>query len=835
MDAYILVPVVALGCYIILMLAFLSSQKTVVTRAFMRMLIVYILWTLGSMCMRLGLAPGIRFWFHVSLGGLFLIPCMILFFISSYVGQKHGKAEIAAAVGAAVFLVANYVMNDMFISPPKQEILETGVQYVYDTDWRVALPFLYMCVIMAYTDHILIRYKCSSRIPKMEFVILTAGKSLLILGNLLTVLPVFDGFPIDLFCGILNALLMFFALCRSRQFKLTLAVSRRVYRMLVMTAVFLIIIYMEAPYRRFLRNMEGFSWIQENLSLVMSITFLFVYIVMYWFCEYFAENVFMREQECQAEGLKAFSGAICQSLDLGTVLKIIQDIVMDWMDVEWSGFCLWDEDSGLYRSQKGKDLFDLLPDNPLIVLAKERKGCIEVKKLEQKKDSCSLTQQQLQQLKERGVSLILPVYDWENLYALMFLSGGSKWRVIRQEEKSYLESVASISAVAIRNANMYQKAFREARMDELTRIGNRKYFYEMMKELQNRNLKEPVSLIMMDLDDFKVYNQLYGNEGGDFMLQKLAGLINKEVKGLGQVFRYGATEFSVWLPGKGEDEAYGFAEKIRSLVLDSTQGLRKNQMMVTISCGVSCVGAGQKIDETVVDRCGMAVISAKHNGKNCTVVYHENSHSLNKRTEIFKPGIYNEYAATFQALTAAVDAKDHYTYSHSQNVAYYSMELARIAGLGADSVEIAREAGLLHDIGKIGIPESILKKPGMLTDEEYEVMKTHVEQSIAILRHLPSLEYVMPAVMGHHERYDGQGYPRKLAGKDIPELARILCIADSFDAMVSRRSYKDSYTVEHSLEQLEQCSGSQFDPGFTLLFVSAVRDGRILVRHQEVT
>ncbi|WP_278567215.1 HD-GYP domain-containing protein, partial [Emergencia timonensis] len=185
---------------------------------------------------------------------------------------------------------------------------------------------------------------------------------------------------------------------------------------------------------------------------------------------------------------------------------------------------------------------------------------------------------------------------------------------------------------------------------------------------------------------------------------------------------------------------------------------------------------------------------------------------------------------TIYALTAAIDAKDHYTFSHSENVAYYSRELAKAYGMNEEGISIVYEAGLLHDIGKIGINEDILNKPGKLTEEEYEVMKTHVSLSIGIIRHLPSLDYVIPAVIGHHERYDGQGYPRGIGGKDIPLMARILCIADSFDAMVSKRSYKAEMAVDKALDIIANEAGRQFDPQLAPIFINLIRDGIIEVR-----
>ncbi len=167
-------------------------------------------------------------------------------------------------------------------------------------------------------------------------------------------------------------------------------------------------------------------------------------------------------------------------------------------------------------------------------------------------------------------------------------------------------------------------------------------------------------------------------------------------------------------------------------------------------------------------------------------------------------------------------------------MAEYSTALAVALNLNKDHIEIIREAALLHDIGKIGIPEEILNKPGRLTREEFETMKTHVEHSIAMIRHLPSLDYVIPAVIGHHERWDGKGYPRGISGEDIPIAARCLAIADSFDAMTSKRSYKQALPVDFAIKEIEDQAGRQFDPRLAKVFVEEVRAGRIQV-HPYVT
>ena len=144
-------------------------------------------------------------------------------------------------------------------------------------------------------------------------------------------------------------------------------------------------------------------------------------------------------------------------------------------------------------------------------------------------------------------------------------------------------------------------------------------------------------------------------------------------------------------------------------------------------------------------------------------------------------------------------------------------------------MEIVRQAGLLHDIGKIGTPEAILSKSGRLTDEEYTIIKQHVEASTAMIRYLPSMDYVIPSVLGHHERWDGKGYPRGIAGEQIPIGARCLCLADSFDAMVSRRSYKEALSLARALHEIETNLGTQFDPHLGKLFIELVRSGKMPV------
>lgn len=191
------------------------------------------------------------------------------------------------------------------------------------------------------------------------------------------------------------------------------------------------------------------------------------------------------------------------------------------------------------------------------------------------------------------------------------------------------------------------------------------------------------------------------------------------------------------------------------------------------------------------------------------------------------------FIGTLEALSASIDAKDPYTRGHSERVSHLASRLAQAAGLDVDQVERMRIAGLVHDIGKIGVPESVLCKTGRLTRSEYEQMKRHPEIGYHILKDIPLMDDLLPAVLHHHERYDGNGYPHGLRGEHIPMSARIVCVVDSFDAMSSNRTYRTAMTREEIMAELRANAGSQFDPELVEAFVSLdlSRYDELVARH----
>ena len=184
------------------------------------------------------------------------------------------------------------------------------------------------------------------------------------------------------------------------------------------------------------------------------------------------------------------------------------------------------------------------------------------------------------------------------------------------------------------------------------------------------------------------------------------------------------------------------------------------------------------------------------------------------------------YEATLRVLCQAVETKDYYTRGHSERVSKGSVMIASAIGMRPERAEAIRYAGMLHDVGKLGVPTKVLQKTGKLTEEEYAAIQLHPMRGLEIIREIGFLDEALAGIMHHHERIDGRGYPMGLAGDEIPEFARVLAVADAFDCMTSTRSYRGARTVREAIAELRRCSGTQFDPAFVDALVAAVeRDG----------
>lgn len=648
-------------------------------------------------------------------------------------------------------------------------------------------------------------------------------------------ISIFRGFPTDILSGVINAFCIFYALYKRRLFKLTLLVSRGICYFITLGLAILIfsnaINFMEKTIQTYLR-----PFVQYDV-LIIAVLFALAILLIYHGIKKFIDNVFIKEEILRSENLKKFSYSVSKSLHIDEILEQLVGVIQNTIGVKKVYVCVADGNTGEYtiaRSTSTLDYmtFSIQKDNPLVNWLEEHSECLLMKDFKRTMAYKSMWETEKQQLADLDIECFAPLKDEDKLIGIVLLTSKEKGGSFTFDDVSFLASVDSIGSIAVKNSKLYEKVYYEARTDELTGLLNRKYFYETIQEVYEKNRDHSLALIILNIDDFKLYNQLYGNREGDVALQRVAQIIRSTVGSNGYVARYGGKEFAVILPMYDILAAKTLAENIRKQILNMNKRAKDYTLKVlTVSGGICAIPHSASTLKQLIDNADMAVYHAKRKGKNLILAYSVEKKELGGNAErieeINKPDIYAGYASTIYALTAAIDAKDHYTFNHSKRVAYYATKLAYAYGMDEDYVKIIKEAALLHDIGKIGIPEHILNKAGKLTEEEYEEMKGHVENSIGIIKHLPSLDYVIPAVIGHHERYDGRGYPRRIAKEDIPISARMLCIADSFDAMISQRSYKAPVPVGEALQILEAGAGRQFDPVLVPIFVHLVKNGLI--------
>lgn len=829
---YIVVPAIALCCYSFLLITIMAAKKSKVIYSYMAILVAFILWASGSLFMRMQAWPGMNFWYEVSIIGVFLLPLLFYNFVAAFIEQKGYFLKILYTIGTAAIILA--IHFHLFLKHPTVEIMADGQpHFIYDITWPVIFPMVFSTIVIGSIFYMVIKDVRKNRMNFDRLLPVLIGLGILFLGNIMDVFPFIGEFPGDTLSGIINAFFMVYALAKRRLLNLTLLISRST--AYVVTALFVFVIFANAiqPFERFI--VETMPWLAGYETMIVAVLFASISIVAFYFTKKLLDKIFVRDEMAQAELLKYFSRDVSKSLNLDEIMTKLVYVVQKGVNVEKIYVCLPDEKTQSFKTVHSASPLDsrsyqLSYTNPCVKWLISNNTCMVVKEFQRTIFFKALWQEEKKQLEDLEIECLVPLKCDEELAGIIMLSKKQKNRGFTFDDINFLDSVNSVGSIAIKNARLYEKAYLEARYDDLTGLLNRKYFYEAINEEALKTSNNSLALLILNIDDFKLFNQLYGNREGDEALRNIAQTILGSVGTQGITARYSGKEFAVILPNFDAYSSINLAENIRKQVANINQDQEAAAMRtLTLSCGICIMPYTATTVKQLIENADMAVFNAKRSGKNKVEVYSLKEPVVGPAKELtdLKPDVYTEYASTIYALTAAIDVKDHYTFNHSQKVAEYATTLAAAISLNDEHVEIIREAALLHDIGKIGIPESILNKQGKLTDDEYTTMKKHVENSIAMIRHLPSLDYVIPAVLGHHERWDGKGYPRGIAGEDIPISARCLAIADAFDAMTTERSYKKALSIDFARNEINNQAGRQFDPTLAGVFVRLIEDNQI--------
>jgi diguanylate cyclase (GGDEF)-like protein/PAS domain S-box-containing protein len=364
-------------------------------------------------------------------------------------------------------------------------------------------------------------------------------------------------------------------------------------------------------------------------------------------------------------------------------------------------------------------------------------------------------------------------------------------RMVKSETDEVLAIVRDITDRKKEEELIMKLSFR----DQLTGLYNRQYFDQYLIDLEDEGYL-PISIIMLDVNGLKLTNDAFGLLVGDQLLMRVSEIILELCPENAVIARIGGDEFAIVIKDMTNKESEGLVDRIYERVSDE----KVENVIVSVSIGWE---SRISYDESLRD-----------------IYIKAENHMFRKKLSESQSMRHQ----TIKAIVESLNEKNKREKEHSEHVSILAGKTAKAMGLSDQKVKEIKMTGLLHDIGKIAIREKLLNKKGRLTTEEYEEIKRHPESGYQILKSVDAYSSIAEDILSHHERYDGLGYPKGLKGKEIPLVARIIAIADAYDAMVSDRSYRLGMTHEAALKEIKENAGTQFDPIISEIFVAMQRE-----------
>ncbi len=389
-----------------------------------------------------------------------------------------------------------------------------------------------------------------------------------------------------------------------------------------------------------------------------------------------------------------------------------------------------------------------------------------------------------------------------------------------------------------------------AATDPLTGLPNRRYLLDTIKRELAMIKRHGGSCVvaMVDVDQLKVINDIYGHSVGDEALRSVAQTSRDTLRSSDFLSRWGGDEFLFLLRQTTLEEAVAIMDRLREEIAARSIRRERRAIGINLSIGLADLTSGIHLEPgELLAQADQALYAAKHEGGNCTRTKLDVSEAhaaepsptrtKQMQQQIVKLArrVKDISAQGIWSLIQALEARDLYTRGHAENVTRYAVGIAQTIGLSDADVEIVRRASIVHDIGKIGVPDHILLKPGKLADDERMQMQSHVMISVRILQEMQLLEREIPIVRNHHERWDGKGYPEGLADNAIPFGARILAVADAFDAITSDRVYRRARSLEDAMSIIGSEAGKQFDPAVVNAFAQWLGNAQATVSSRALT
>jgi len=395
------------------------------------------------------------------------------------------------------------------------------------------------------------------------------------------------------------------------------------------------------------------------------------------------------------------------------------------------------------------------------------------------------------------------------------------------EDRALVESVAYEAGTALQNARLYSEAAHRADRDSVTDLFNHRAIQEQLNNMlaRSKRMNGSFSIVMMDLNNFKFFNDTYGHPVGDDVLRAVARGLKESCRTSDVLGRYGGDEFIVLLPDTDSTGTLDACQRIKT-ALDARhfEPVPGTRLPIATSFGwASFPQDGDNVLE-LLTAADQNLYKHKRGGASYLSQTAKEARESSDEIKKLKNRSIGGSFGVLDALVTAIDNKDHYTRHHSEEVTFLSLLVARELGYTTEQLQAVRISGLLHDVGKIAVPDEILRHPGKLERDQWDIMQQHPVFGALIVKDVPQLDRVIDGIKYHHEKWDGSGYPEKLVGENIPEMGRLLALADCYSALTTDRPYRKGWKPEAALEEIERCAGTHFDPRICAVFLQVMRE-----------
>lgn len=832
LNPWALLPLSSSLIYIILLLLVVQDTDKRVNRFFAYFLSVGAFWSFSSFMLVFNPASSpeyLQFWNEIVVTAIAWVSVAYYHFVRAY-NNKTGGPWIYLGYGFTLLVLA---LNGQVVTNVS---LADGYLYHDIRPWDIIIGAVVAPFVLSGLYMLIRRYRRSiDPVDRNRTIYLVLGSAALILFTYITPFtPDLAGLPVDHVGNIINAGLIAYAVSRFHLFDIKL-VARRGLTLLVLAAS------LAAVYGATLVITLRLLPQAPQITVIMISGFIVMLLAftarpLGHFISTSVDRLFYRDRYAYRQELMGFSNRMSYILSLDELSQALLPPLARALEISHAALLLQNNPGADFTVQyifpEDHDMrtaFRLPADNPVIEWMDRQNKALSPAQINSLPEFKGLWQSEKDQLVSADLALLYPIKSRDRLIGLIATGNKKSGAVYSTEDLELISRISSQAGVIIENAQLFNRANIRANTDELTALYNHRHFHERMDQEIGRGNRFGItfSLILLDLDLFKAYNDIYGHLAGDQLLRKIGQMIQSSIRSIDMPFRYGGEEFAVILPETRIDDAYRVAERLRKTI-EARSSFR--EMPVTASLGVANWPGDGMMKEEIIHQADNALYRAKRMGRNRTCLASENasgsSHSRSPEPAAPTEDQPPQALSIIYALAATVDAKDHYTYGHSRKVSEYAVSLAEAIKLSEETIHIIRAAGLLHDIGKIGVPDSVLAKPEALDMKEWEPIRTHPELGVEILKHVVDLSKCLPAILHHHEHWDGTGYPHQLKGEAIPLEARILSIADAYDAITSPRPYRDQLTLEQALDELKRCAGTQFDPKLVNVFCEIMQPAR---------